>query len=508
MKKLFAIVAMMGLFATTQVYALDENEGAPAAGDVQNVQDETAEQDGPVGKNALVDKLNEAEANKEVLDKQLADLKKTFDKWNSDYTGFQKDSLKASEKAAKLEGEYNELASEAASLTEVAYRLKIDRIVNDVIALLDSEKLKDRTFKTESNKINNAIKSNETSLNKVKKNLDAKKKALDEEKAKLAGLEPKIQEATFKKDSLGFEVKGLELKSQVAALEIEGINLNIAFGENLSDDDAINDKLAQNETAVQDILAEAENVKNELAAIVLAKYPPVEEEVEKPVVEPTETVEVTEGGIKAVHKSLKTKFIEGGPEFMALVSIALVIGLAFCIERIIYLSFAKVDAKVLMGAIADALSRGDIEGAKNICRNTAGPVASICYQGLLRVDEGLDVVERSVVSYGSLQSSMLEKGCSWITLFIAMAPSLGFLGTVIGMVMSFDTIQREGDISPTIVAGGMKVALITTIYGIIVALVLQVFYNFILTKIESIVADMEDSSITLLDLLTKYNLKK
>ena len=223
---------------------------------------------------------------------------------------------------------------------------------------------------------------------------------------------------------------------------------------------------------------------------------------------PAEEAVVAEGGIKGVHKGLKTKFIEGGPEFMALVSIALVIGLAFCIERIIYLSLAQVNAKKLMGAIADALSNGDVEAAKNICRNTAGPVASICYQGLLRIDEGLDTVERSVVSYGSLQSSMLEKGCSWITLFIAMAPSLGFLGTVIGMVMAFDTIQREGDISPTIVAGGMKVALITTIYGIIVALLLQLFYNFILTKIESIVADMEDSSITLLDLLTKYNLKK
>ena len=221
-----------------------------------------------------------------------------------------------------------------------------------------------------------------------------------------------------------------------------------------------------------------------------------------------EEVVVSEGGIMGVHKGLKTKFIEGGPEFMALVSIALVIGLAFCIERIIYLSLAKVNAKKLMAAIADALSKGDVEGAKAVCRNTAGPVASICYQGLLRIDEGLETVERSIVSYGSLQSSMLEKGCSWITLFIAMAPSLGFLGTVVGMVMAFDDIQRQGDISPTIVAGGMKVALITTIYGIIVALVLQVLYNFILTKIESIVADMEDSSITLLDLLTKYNLKK
>ena len=237
---------------------------------------------------------------------------------------------------------------------------------------------------------------------------------------------------------------------------------------------------------------------------------PVEAPAEETAAEeaPVEEAVVAEGGILGVHKGLKTKFIEGGPEFMALVSIALVIGLAFCIERIIYLSLAKVNSKKLMGAIADALSKGDVEAAKEICRNTAGPVASICYQGLLRIDEGLDTVERSVVSYGSLQSSMLEKGCSWITLFIAMAPSLGFLGTVVGMVMAFDDIQREGDISPTIVAGGMKVALITTIYGIVVALILQVFYNFILTKIEAIVADMEDSSITLLDLLTKYNLKK
>ena len=217
---------------------------------------------------------------------------------------------------------------------------------------------------------------------------------------------------------------------------------------------------------------------------------------------------VEDGGIAGVHKTLKTKFIEGGAEFMALVAVAMVIGLAFCIERIIYLSMADVNTKKLMAKIADALAKNDVEAAKDVCRNTAGPVAAICYQGLLRIDEGIETVERSVVSYGSLQSSMLEKNCSWITLFIAMAPSLGFLGTVIGMVMSFDEIQQKGDISPTIVAGGMKVALITTIYGILVALILQVFYNFILTKIEALVSDMEDCSITLLDLLTKFNLKK
>ena len=222
---------------------------------------------------------------------------------------------------------------------------------------------------------------------------------------------------------------------------------------------------------------------------------------------PAEVAPVEEETI-GMHKALKTKFIEGDASFMSLVAIALVLGLAFCIERIIYLSLAEVNTKKLMAAIEAALAKGDVEGAKDICRNTRGPVASICYQGLLRINEGIDVVERSVVSYGGVQSAALEKNCSWVTLFIAMAPSLGFLGTVIGMVMAFDDIQKAGDISPTVVAGGMKVALITTIFGIIVALVLQIFYNFILSKIEALTTDMEDSSITLLDLIMKYNLKK
>ena len=219
---------------------------------------------------------------------------------------------------------------------------------------------------------------------------------------------------------------------------------------------------------------------------------------------PAETAVVEEGGI---HKELKTKFIEGDAGFMALPAIALVIGLAFCIERIVYLSLAEINAKKLMANLEAALDKGDVEGAKNIARNTRGPVASICYQGLMRIDEGLDVVERSVVSYGGVQAGYLEKGCSWITLFIAMAPSLGFIGTVVGMVMAFDQIQQAGDISPTVVAGGMKVALITTIFGLIVALVLQLFYNYILAKIEEITSQMEDSSITLLDIIMKYNLK-
>ena len=226
---------------------------------------------------------------------------------------------------------------------------------------------------------------------------------------------------------------------------------------------------------------------------------------EAPVAEEAPIVEEVKGSF---HKDIKTKFIEGDASFMSLVAIALVIGLAFCIERIIYLSLAEVNTKKLMAKIEAALANGDVEGAKAVCRNTRGPVASICYQGLMRIEEGVDVVERSVVSYGGVQSAYLEKGCSWITLFIAMSPSLGFLGTVIGMVQAFDAIEAAGDISPTVVAGGMKVALITTIFGIVAALVLQVFYNYILSKIEALTADMEDSSITLLDLIMKYNLKK
>lgn len=204
------------------------------------------------------------------------------------------------------------------------------------------------------------------------------------------------------------------------------------------------------------------------------------------------------------YKSLKTKFIEGNAGFMSLVAIALVLGLAFCIERIIYLSLSEINAKKFMSDLDAKIQSGDIEGGKAQCRDTRGPVASICYQGLERIGESMDNIERSIVSYGSVQSANLEKGCSWITLFIAMAPSLGFLGTVVGMVMAFDQIQTAGDISPTIVAAGMKVALITTIFGIIVALILQLFYNYILSKIDHLTSQMEESTITLLDSIVKY----
>lgn len=218
-------------------------------------------------------------------------------------------------------------------------------------------------------------------------------------------------------------------------------------------------------------------------------------------VEIAEGVENSGGGLKNV---LKNKFIEGNASFMSLVALALVLGLAFCIERIIYLSLSEINAKKFMREIDAKIDAGDIEGAKTQCRNTRGPVASICYQGLLRVDTTMEDIERSVAAYGSVQAANLEKGCSWITLFIAMAPSLGFLGTVIGMVMAFEQIQIAGDINPTIVAAGMKVALITTIFGIIVALILQLFYNYVLSKVDHLTAQMEESAITLLDALLKY----
>ena len=211
-----------------------------------------------------------------------------------------------------------------------------------------------------------------------------------------------------------------------------------------------------------------------------------------------------EGESEGVYKSLKRKFIEGNAGFMSLVALALILGLAFCIERIIYLTLSEINTRRLLADIDEKVAAGDVEGAKDLCRETRGPVASICYQGLMRIGESIENIERSIQSYGQVQVANLEKGCSWITLFIAIAPSLGFLGTVIGMVMAFDQIQQAGDINPTIVADGMKVALITTIFGIIVALILQLFYNFILTKIEMLTAQMEDASVTLMDIIVKH----
>lgn len=206
---------------------------------------------------------------------------------------------------------------------------------------------------------------------------------------------------------------------------------------------------------------------------------------------------------ESMHEVLKTKFIEGNPMFMSMVAIALILGLTFCIERIIYLALADINTKKFMQQLESTFHMNGKDKAIELCRNTRGPVASICMQGLLHSDEQPEDVERTVNSFAEVEVGKLEKGCSWITLFIALAPSLGFLGTVIGMVMAFDDIEMSGDISPTIVAGGMKVALITTIFGIIVAVVLQIFYNFILTRIEHLTSQMEQASIDLMEIIKR-----
>lgn len=210
----------------------------------------------------------------------------------------------------------------------------------------------------------------------------------------------------------------------------------------------------------------------------------------------------------SLHKQVKQKFIEGGALFMGFVLLTLIFGLALAIERIIYLNLATTNTDKLLIKVEEALNSGGTDAAKEICRNTRGPVASIFYQGLDRIDEGINVVEKSVISYGSVQMGLLEKGLSWIQLFIAVAPMLGFMGTVIGMIQAFDSIQIAGDVSPQLVAGGIKVALITTLFGLIVAIVLQFFYNYIVSKIDGIVNNMEDASISLIDILIEHNLKK
>lgn len=207
---------------------------------------------------------------------------------------------------------------------------------------------------------------------------------------------------------------------------------------------------------------------------------------------------------QSFHQVIKQKFIEGGPEFMGIVLLTLILGLALCIERIIYLNMATPNSKKLLDEIETALQNGGVEAAKEVCRNTKGPVASIFYQGLDRMNEGIDVVEKSIISYGSVQMGLLERNISWISLFIALAPMLGFMGTVIGMIGAFDAIEAAGDISPSLVAGGIKVALLTTVFGLIVAMILQIFYNYIVAKVDSIVNKMEDASISLIDLLIKH----
>jgi len=205
---------------------------------------------------------------------------------------------------------------------------------------------------------------------------------------------------------------------------------------------------------------------------------------------------------------LRERFIEGGAEFMGIVLACLIFGLALVIERIVYLNLATTNTKKLVAKVDEALQSGGVEAAKEVCRNTRGPVASIFYQGLDRADEGIDMVEKSVVAYGGVQMGLLEKGMSWIQLFISLAPMLGFMGTVIGMIQAFDTIEANGGVQADQIAGDIKVALLTTVFGLIVAIILQVFYNYLIAKIDSIVNDMEDASISLIDVMLKNGVAK
>jgi biopolymer transport protein ExbB len=220
------------------------------------------------------------------------------------------------------------------------------------------------------------------------------------------------------------------------------------------------------------------------------------------------TAKTADTSSKSFHQVLKEKFIEGGAGWMAPILICLIMGLALAIERIIFLNLSTTNTMKLLNKVETALESNGVAAAKDICRDTRGPVASIFYQGLDRYNEGLDVVEKSIISYGGVLMARLERNLSWITLFIALAPMLGFLGTVVGMVQAFDAIETAGDISPTIVAGGMKVALLTTVFGLIVAIILQVLYNYLITKVESIVNSMEDVTISFVDLLVRFKNSK
>ncbi len=247
---------------------------------------------------------------------------------------------------------------------------------------------------------------------------------------------------------------------------------------------AQDDAPAGEEVVAQDTVAAAEENVEAVETIT-----PAAAEPEKP---------------QSFHEVLKEKFIEGGPGFMGIVLLALIFGLAISIERIIYLSLATVNTKKLLQNVESALDSGGIDQAKEVVRNTRGPVASIFSEGLNRWDDGMNEVEKSIVAYGSVVTGRLESGVSWISLFIALAPMLGFMGTVIGMIKAFDDIAAAGDISPSIVADGIKVALLTTVFGLIVAIILQIFYNYIVSKIESLVNEMEDSSITFVDMLAQF----
>ena len=273
------------------------------------------------------------------------------------------------------------------------------------------------------------------------------------------------------------------------------LNYNVTYAQ---EDDIIDTTLTETSDTIANSEDDTLNLNNEAPSELdnlVDKYTEVENDESSP----------------TVHTILKDKFMDGGPEFMGIVLLVLILGLALCIERILYLHAAgSTNTKNLLTKIESALKDGGTDKAKEICRNTRGPIASIFYQGLERSNKGVDAIEKSIISYGSVQMGRLERNTSWISLFIALAPMLGFMGTVIGMIDAFDAIQEAGDISPSLVAGGIKVALLTTVFGLIVAIILQIFYNYIVSKIDDIVNKMEDASIDFVDMManTKTTKKK
>ena len=275
------------------------------------------------------------------------------------------------------------------------------------------------------------------------------------------------------------------MKKLVAQLTLAGLLTFGVFNLVFAQEEMTGDTLAEDTTAMEQMDTAAVETAETTATLM-------ETDPEEP---------------KSFHQVLKEKFIEGSPGFMGIVLLTLILGLALAIERIIYLNLSTTNTQKLLNKVETSLENGGVEAAKEVCKNTRGPVAGIFYQGLDRFSEGLEVVEKSIISYGGVLMGRLEKGLSWVALFIALAPMLGFMGTVIGMIQAFDDIEAMGDISPTIVAGGIKVALLTTVFGLIVAIILQIFYNYLVAKIDSLVNDMEDSSITLVDILAKHQKK-
>lgn len=288
------------------------------------------------------------------------------------------------------------------------------------------------------------------------------------------------------------------MKKLFALLAITGM-LSLGYHAQAQDDTAVEQAADAVQDAAEDAVDAVEGAADSAAAAV-------EEVVQEAA--PTmadEPIQVDDEP-KSFHQVVKEKFIEGGVTWMTPVLICLILGLAIAIERIITLNMATTNTDKLLANVEDALSQGGVEAAKEVTRNTKGPVASIFTQGLMRMSEGIEMVEKSIIAYGSVEMGRLERGLVWISLFIALAPMLGFTGTVIGMIGAFDAIEAAGDISPQIVANGIKVALLTTVAGLIVGIILQVFYNYLVSKIDSLVNQMEDASISLVDLLVKHKL--